>query len=218
MSAEGKEAPAKKDMSYSMGYRMGMDMTRQFDFLKSKGEVVDVESFLKGMTDSVKKAKPTLTQEQMMQELQGLNSRMQAGAQATQAASGEDNAKAGAAFLAANGKKKGVTTTASGLQYLVLAQGKGAKPKATDKVKVHYKGTLLDGTVFDSSYDRGQPTTFPANRVIKGWTEALQLMNVGSKYKLFIPGDLAYGPGGAGGKIGPNATLVFEVELLEIVQ
>ncbi|MFN2375836.1 MAG: FKBP-type peptidyl-prolyl cis-trans isomerase [Candidatus Binatia bacterium] len=109
-----------------------------------------------------------------------------------------------------------VTTTASGLQYEVLTEGSGPKPSATDNVTVHYKGTLTDGTVFDSSYDRGQPATFPLNRVIKGWTEGLQLMSVGSKYRLTIPSDLGYGAAGAGGKIPPNATLVFDVELLKI--
>jgi len=109
-----------------------------------------------------------------------------------------------------------VTTTASGLKYEVLKEGSGAKPSATDNVTVHYKGTLTDGTVFDSSYDRGQPATFPLNRVIKGWTEGVQLMTVGSKYRFTIPPDLGYGAAGAGGKIPPNATLVFEVELLKI--
>ena len=123
---------------------------------------------------------------------------------------------AGQAFLDENGKKEGVTTTASGLQYEVLTNGTGATPVETDQVTVHYHGTLVDGTVFDSSVERGQPATFPVNGVIPGWVEALQLMNVGSKYKLYIPSDLAYGERGAGGSIGPNETLIFEVELLSI--
>ncbi|MGQ1787545.1 MULTISPECIES: FKBP-type peptidyl-prolyl cis-trans isomerase [unclassified Saccharicrinis] len=126
-----------------------------------------------------------------------------------------ENKKAGAEFLAQNGKKDGVVTTASGLQYEVMKAGKGVKPTTTDKVKVHYHGTLLDGTVFDSSVDRGEPTSFGVTQVIPGWTEALQLMPVGSKYKLYIPGDLAYGSRGQG-QIGPNQLLVFEVELLDI--
>ena len=122
----------------------------------------------------------------------------------------------GQAFLDENATKEGVVTTASGLQYQVLTEGQGAKPAASDEVTVHYHGTLIDGTVFDSSVDRGQPATFPVGGVIQGWVEALQLMNVGSKYKLFIPSNLAYGERGAGGSIGPNETLIFEVELLSI--
>ena len=122
----------------------------------------------------------------------------------------------GQAFLDENATKEGVVTTASGLQYQVLTEGQGAKPVASDEVTVHYHGTLIDGTVFDSSVDRGQPATFPVGGVIQGWVEALQLMNVGSKYKLFIPSNLAYGERGAGGTIGPNETLIFEVELLSI--
>ena len=122
----------------------------------------------------------------------------------------------GQVFLDENAAKEGVVTTASGLQYQVLTEGQGAKPAASDEVTVHYHGTLIDGTVFDSSVDRGQPATFPVGGVIQGWVEALQLMNVGSKYKLFIPSNLAYGERGAGGSIGPNETLIFEVELLSI--
>jgi FKBP-type peptidyl-prolyl cis-trans isomerase FklB len=122
----------------------------------------------------------------------------------------------GSSFLIENAKKEGVITTSSGLQYEIITNGTGATPSESDKVTVHYHGTLLDGTVFDSSVDRGQPATFPENGVIPGWVEALQLMNVGSKYKLYIPSDLAYGERGAGGAIGPNATLIFEVELLSI--
>jgi len=135
---------------------------------------------------------------------------------AKQKAAGEKNKADGAAFLAENGKKKGVTTTESGLQYEVITQGDGAKPKATDQVTVNYRGTLIDGTEFDSSYKRGQPATFPLNGVIKGWTEGVQLMPVGSKYKFVLPAELAYGAQGAGSKIGPNSTLIFEVELLGI--
>ena len=128
------------------------------------------------------------------------------------------NIEAGKNFLNENAQRDGVTTTESGLQYEVLKEGTGNLPKETDKVTVHYHGTLIDGTVFDSSVDRGEPATFPVNGVIPGWVEALQLMKVGAKYKLFIPSDLAYGERGAGGAIGPNATLVFEVELISINQ
>ena len=126
------------------------------------------------------------------------------------------NVEAGQKFLSENAKRNGVITTNTGLQYEVLVEGTGDSPKETDKVTVHYHGTLIDGTVFDSSVDRGKPATFPVNGVIPGWVEALQLMNQGSKYKLFIPSDLAYGERGAGGSIGPNATLIFEVELISI--
>lgn len=130
----------------------------------------------------------------------------------------QTNLEEGNKFLEENGKREGVTTTESGLQYEVLTEGTGAKPAATDKVRVHYHGTLIDGTVFDSSVDRGEPAVFGVNQVISGWTEALQLMPVGSKWKVFIPANLAYGPRGAGADIGPNSALIFEVELLEIVE
>ncbi len=128
----------------------------------------------------------------------------------------ETNQKEGEAFLAANAKKPGVKTLPSGLQYLVLKEGTGKQPSATDLVTVHYSGTLINGTEFDSSYRRGQPATFPLNQVIKGWTEGVQLMKEGAKYRFFIPPQLAYGARGAGGVIGPNATLIFDVELLSV--
>ncbi|WP_319592274.1 FKBP-type peptidyl-prolyl cis-trans isomerase [uncultured Draconibacterium sp.] len=128
------------------------------------------------------------------------------------------NLEEGNKFLEENGKREGVVTTESNLQYEVLTEGTGEKPGATDRVRVHYHGTLIDGTVFDSSVDRGEPAVFGVNQVIPGWTEALQLMPVGSKWKVYIPSDLAYGPRGAGGDIGPNSALIFEVELLEIVK
>lgn len=130
---------------------------------------------------------------------------------------GQTNLEEGNAFLESNKSREGVTTTESGLQYEVITAGTGAKPTADDQVRVHYHGTLIDGTVFDSSVDRGEPATFGVGQVIKGWTEALQLMSVGSKWKVFIPSELAYGERGAGNDIGPNSTLVFEVELLEII-
>lgn len=131
---------------------------------------------------------------------------------------GKENQAKGDKFLSENKTKEGVTTTESGLQYRIINEGEGEKPLATDKVKVHYRGTTIDGKEFDSSYKRNEPATFAANRVIKGWTEALQLMPAGSKWELFIPASLAYGPRGAGSDIGPNETLIFEVELLEIVK
>jgi len=131
------------------------------------------------------------------------------------ATSPEENKTAGEAFLAENATKENIVTTASGLQYEVLAEGEGSSPSATTSVTVHYKGTTLDGKEFDSSYSRNEPATFPLNRVIAGWTEGLQLMNVGAKYRFFIPSELAYGQRGAGADIGPNAALIFEVELLK---
>lgn len=130
----------------------------------------------------------------------------------------QENLEAGNKFLEENGKREGVVTTEDGLQYEILKEGTGEKPAATDQVRVHYHGTLIDGTVFDSSVDKGEPVVFGVNRVIKGWSEALQLMPVGSKWKIYVPSDLAYGERGAGADIGPNAALVFEVELLEIVK
>ena len=130
----------------------------------------------------------------------------------------ERNIAEGQAYLAENGQREGVVITESGLQYEVLTQGDGPRPSATQQVSVNYRGTLIDGTEFDSSYERGEPATFPVNRVIGGWTEALQLMSVGSKYRLVIPSNLAYGERGSGPTIGPNATLIFEVELLAIVE
>ncbi len=131
------------------------------------------------------------------------------------ATSSEENKAAGAAFLTENAKKENIVTTASGLQYEILTQGEGPSPSATTSVTVHYRGTSLDGKEFDSSYSRNAPATFPLNRVIAGWTEGLQLMNVGAKYRFYIPSELAYGERGAGGSIGPNETLIFDVELLK---
>ena len=200
--------PAPMDkVSYFIGNNMGGQFAGQ-------GIKVDIEAFVAGMKDALDGKQPKYTREELMAAMQAFEAEMQA-----HAAKAGDNAKAeGEKFLAANGKRKEVTTTASGLQYEVLKEGKGAKPAATDKVKVHYHGTLISGTVFDSSVDRGEPIEFPVQGVIRGWVEALQLMPVGSKWKLFIPSNLAYGESGAGGDIGPNEALVFEVELLDIVK
>jgi len=161
-------------------------------------------------------AKPLMTEDEIKTTIQAFGQKLMAKREEDQKALGEKNKTASESYMAENAKKEGVKTTASGLQYKVITEGKGAKPKADEVVEVNYKGTLIDGTEFDSSYKRGQPVTFPVNGVIPGWTEALQLMPVGSKYELYIPSDLAYGPGGTGGVIGPNQALVFEVELLDI--
>jgi FKBP-type peptidyl-prolyl cis-trans isomerase FkpA len=206
-----------------VSYMIGMDIGKS---LKPMKEEVDMATLQRAINDVFGDKKPLLNEQQAAKVMQGFAQKMQVKQQAEMAkkqaemeAQGKKNVAAEATFLAENGKKPGVTTTASGLQYQELTAGKGAKPKASDSVKVHYTGTLLDGTKFDSSYDRKEPAQFVLNSVVPGWTEALQLMPVGSKYKLWIPAKLGYGAEGTpGGPIPPNSTLVFEVELLEIVK
>ncbi len=195
-------------------YAIGMDIGQS---VKSLGADIDQDALAAGIRDRLSGNKLQLTQEEATKVQQAFFKARAEKQAAERKAQAEKNKAEGEKFLAENAKKKGVTTTESGLQYEVLKQGDGPRPKATDQVKVHYRGTLLDGTEFDSSYSRGQPVTFPLNGVIKGWTEALQLMPVGSKYKIYLPASLAYGEQGAGNKIAPNAALVFEVELLDIV-
>jgi FKBP-type peptidyl-prolyl cis-trans isomerase FkpA len=212
--------PTEKDQ---VSYMIGMDIGKS---LKPMKEEVDMATLQRAISDVFADKKPLLNDEQAMKVMQGFAQKMQAKQQeeaakkqAEMEAQGKKNVAVEATFLATNGKKAGVVTTASGLQYQELTAGKGAKPKAADSVKVHYTGTLLDGTKFDSSYDRKEPAQFVLNSVVPGWTEALQLMPVGSKYKLWIPAKLGYGEQGTpGGPIPPNSTLVFEVELLEIVK
>lgn len=190
-------------VSYSLGVNIGTN-------LKSQGfGDVNLSTMLKAMEDVMGSKTLAINEEDANMHIQNYFSTLM------EKKSGEEKKK-GEDFLAENGKKAGVTTTASGLQYEVITMGDGAKPAATDKVTVHYHGTLIDGTVFDSSVERGQPATFPLNGVIAGWTEALQLMPVGSKFRIFLPSNLAYGERGAGQMIGPNSTLIFEVELLSI--
>ncbi|MBI2823171.1 MAG: FKBP-type peptidyl-prolyl cis-trans isomerase [Planctomycetia bacterium] len=204
--AQEPQRPAAGDMkakaSYSLGYRIGSSFKKQ-------GLPLDAQSVIKGLQDGIAGAKPPISEKEMEEILQAFQQQV-----ATQLP--EKNKKEGDAFLAANAKKQGVKTTKSGLQYKVVKDGTGPVPKPTDTVKTHYRGTLLDGSQFDSSYDRGEPATFPVNKVIPGWTEALQLMKVGSKWQLFIPAELAYGPRGYPPDIGPNSTLVFDIELLGI--
>ncbi|MCB1225038.1 MAG: FKBP-type peptidyl-prolyl cis-trans isomerase, partial [Verrucomicrobiales bacterium] len=203
-----------------VSYFIGNNFGRQFS---AQEVAINPDAFAEGIRAALTGAKPKYTPEELDTAMAAFESMMQAKQAAAQAAMMEKrNARAGVAaaegkkFLDENGKKDGVVTTPSGLQYEVMTEGKGDKPAATDQVKVHYHGTLLDGTVFDSSVERGEPITFPVQGVIKGWVEALQLMPVGSKWKLFIPSELAYGKQGAGSDIGPDETLVFEVELLGI--
>lgn len=200
----------KEKASYVIGLNIGRSMHK---------DSVDVDTaiLLRGMKDGLAGAKPLLTDDEARAVMVALQADLRTKQEEKMQALAETNKKEGDAFFAENKTKDGVVTLPSGLQYKVLVEGTGPKPTATDTVVCNYKGTLLDNTEFDSSYKRGQPVTFPVNGVIKGWTEALQLMPVGSKWQLFVPPDLAYGArGGPGGGIGPNATLIFEVELVSI--
>ncbi|HET9049406.1 MAG TPA: FKBP-type peptidyl-prolyl cis-trans isomerase [Chiayiivirga sp.] len=197
--------------SYLVGMQIGGSLQQ------IKGEV-DLPIVFQAIETTLNDGKQLLSQEEAAAVQKSFAERLQAKHAAEQQAVATKNKAEGEAFLAKNKSVPGVTTTASGLQYQVVTAGKGPKPAATDRVKVHYTGTLLDGTKFDSSVDRGQPAEFALNQVIPGWTEALQLMPVGSKYTLWIPSNLAYGDRGTPGPIGPNATLKFEVELIEIVK
>jgi FKBP-type peptidyl-prolyl cis-trans isomerase FklB len=198
----------KDKQSYAIGLNVGKSLHR--DDID-----VDPKIVLQGLKDAMADGKVLLTDDQIKTVMTDLQNQVRQKQEEKRQAMAESNKKDGAAFLAANATKPGVVTLPSGLQYKVLTAGTGAKPTATDSVVCNYRGTLLDNTEFDSSYKRGQPATFPVTGVIKGWTEALQLMPVGSKWQLFIPADLAYGER-AQGPGGPNATLVFEVELLSI--
>ena len=191
--------------SYSLGVVLGENLKKQ-DF-----GTIDFDALMKGLVDVSEGISLKINKEKAQKIIQE-HSKKRA------AIKSEKLKKAGTEFLAANGKKEGVVTTSSGLQYTVLTKGTGVTPTSGQRVTVHYEGRLLDGTVFDSSYKRGEPTTFGVTQVIKGWTEALQLMPVGSKWRLFIPEDLAYGARGAGRDIGPYETLIFDVELIEIAK
>lgn len=177
---------------------------------------LDVDAFSEGVRDAIAGGELKMSDEEIMSTLQAYQQKQMAESQLESQALAETNQKEAEVFLAENASVEGVVVTESGLQYKVLVEGDGDSPTASDTVEVHYEGTLLDGSVFDSSYKRGETVSFPVNGVIPGWTEALQLMKVGSKWKLFIPADLAYGAGGAGQMIGPNAALVFDVELVGI--
>lgn len=196
-----------------VSYFYGTRMAGEF----AQNEVaINVDSFAQGLKDALEKKPLKFTEEEFEAFMTQFSQIMMAKQEKEASEKGAKNAVEGEKFLSENGKREGVKTTASGLQFEVVKQGDGPKPKAEDTVSVHYQGTLIDGKVFDSSIQRGEPATFPVGGVIPGWVEALQLMSVGSKYKLFIPAKLAYGERGAGPDIGPNATLVFEVELLKI--
>jgi FKBP-type peptidyl-prolyl cis-trans isomerase FkpA len=196
-----------------VSYMIGMDMAQGLAQVKDE---IDLEVLFAAVRTQVAGGKSLMTPEESQTVRTEFMTKMRSQQEAKTRALAEKNKIEGEQFLAANKGKPGVTTTASGLQYKIITQGKGKKPAATSQVRVHYSGTLLDGTKFDSSYDRGQPAEFALNGVIPGWTEALQLMNEGSKYQLFIPSTLAYGDTARPGPIGPNATLIFDVELLAV--
>jgi FKBP-type peptidyl-prolyl cis-trans isomerase FklB len=202
--------PTTKDqVSYAIGMNIGKGLHR---------DAVDVDTnvILQGLKDGMADGKTLMTEEQAQQTLMKLQTELRAQMEAKRQQQATTNAKAGEAFLAANKSKTGVIALPDGLQYKMIKDGTGAKPTANDVVTVNYRGTNIEGKEFDSSYKRGEPATFPVKGVIKGWTEALQLMPVGSKFELYLPPDLAYGERGAGNDIGPNETLVFEVELMSI--
>jgi FKBP-type peptidyl-prolyl cis-trans isomerase len=209
-SGRAKPESVNDRASYIIGYNLGKSM-------KQQDVAANTDLLVQGLRDALGGGQALLTDQEMQQAMTAFQQDLMSKQEAKQQAAGEKNKKEGEAFLAANKTKQGVVTTASGLQYEVLTPGNGDSPKPGDKVTVNYKGTLIDGTVFDSSYDRGQPATFGVTQVIPGWVEALQLMKPGAKWKLYIPSNLAYGERGAGGgEIGPNATLLFEVELLSV--
>lgn len=204
---------APKTEEERIGYSLGIMVGRQ---LQQDISNLNVDSFSAAFKDLYEGNTPSMNEEEIAETLDKLQQSLAMEAQQKEAAAAEENLAKGRKFLAANAKKKGVKVTDSGLQYKIIKQGKGAKPAATSSVKVHYEGKLIDDTVFDSSYQRGEPVTFKVNQVIAGWQEALQLMPTGSEWEVYIPADLAYGPAGAGGAIGPNEALVFKVELQEI--
>lgn len=197
-------------LSYALGLSMGNN------FRASGISEINVDDFAAGVAAVFSGEKPAMSYEEAKEEIRVYFTALEKKQQEAAAAASKVNEEAGKKYLEENGKRVEVKTTASGLQYEVLTEGKGPRPTAADEVTVHYTGRLIDGTVFDSSVERGEPATFGVTQVIPGWVEALQMMNEGSKWRLFIPSNLAYGPNGAGGVIGPNATLIFEVELIKV--
>lgn len=202
-----------KDEKAKASYALGMNLAHT---VKMQPLDLDQAAFIQGIKDVLAGGKTLMTEDEMAAALTVLETEMKAKAADEAKKLGEANKVEGAAFLAANKTKEGVVTLPSGLQYKIITAGTGPKPTAADTVECNYRGTLINGKEFDSSYKRGKPLSFAVTRVIKGWTEALQLMPVGSKWQLFIPSDLAYGERGAGQDIGPNATLIFDVELISI--
>ncbi len=210
---EAGEAADLAPDAQKFGYAIGVDIGKSLTPVKDE---VDIDALVKGLQETIAGKTPRLDDEAREKVKSEITRKLQQKQMEERTAKATSAKAAGEKFLAENGKREGIKTTASGLQYEILKAGEGASPKSSDKVTVHYKGTLLDGTEFDSSYARGQPVTFPLGNVIPGWTEGLQLIKTGGKAKLYIPSNLAYGERGAGAKIGPNETLVFEVELISI--
>ncbi len=196
-----------------VSYCIGNDIGRNF---KTQGMEIEPAAVAQGIRDAIDDAELMMTEDEMRETMQEFQTNLKERHSKTMKEASEKNKKEGEEFLAENAGKEGVVTLESGLQYKVIEPGTGRTPKLSDTVVTHYKGRLIDGKVFDSSYDRDEPVSFPVSDVIKGWTEALQLMKEGAKWELYIPGDLAYGPRGAGADIGPNATLIFEIELISI--
>ncbi|CAI8203062.1 MAG: FKBP-type 22 kDa peptidyl-prolyl cis-trans isomerase [Glaciecola sp. HTCC2999] len=213
-SAAELDTPISRQ-SYSIGASMGSFALNRQEQLEGLDMALDMEIVRKGFNDALN-GEPAMSMEEMQTIIRNSDQEVRAKQEAMAKQDAEKNIAAGQAYLVQNAEKEGVTVTESGLQYEVMVEGTGAKPAATDIVKVHYKGTLIDGTEFDSSYSRGEPAEFPLNRVIPGWTEGVQLMSEGSKFKFVIPAELAYGER-ATGSITPNSTLIFEVELLDIL-
>lgn len=212
-TARAADAPALKGEKDRLGYSIGMDIGTM---LRLQGVEADAESLAKGMKDAFTGGKTLLTEDEARAEIEGYRKKIEEKQAEEMKKLGEKNKAEGDMFLAENAKKEGVKTLPSGLQYKVIAPGTGKTPKASDSVTTHYRGALIDGTEFDSSYRRGQPATFPVSGVIPGWTEALQLMKEGARWQLFLPPSLAYGERGVGRDIGPNSTLIFEVELISV--
>lgn len=209
---ESNENKTLDRISYALGLSMGNN------FRASGINEINVQDFADGVAAVFYGAQPKMTYDEAKAEIQAYFTELEKKQQAAAAEAGKKNLADGEAFLAENGKRAEVKTTATGLQYEILTEGTGATPASTDQVEVHYTGKLLDGTVFDSSVDRGIPATFGVTQVIPGWVEALQMMKAGSKWRLFIPSNLAYGPNGApGSPIGPNSSLIFDVELLKVI-
>jgi FKBP-type peptidyl-prolyl cis-trans isomerase len=211
--ARAQEQPALKDEKERLSYALGMDVGRQFAKLDIS---VDPVAFAKGLEDALSARKTVLTEEEARATVAAMQAELKRRQWQARTTAGEDSKKAGKAFLAENGTREGVVTLPSGLQYKIIRAGSARKPTDTDTVEVNYRGALINGTEFDSSYRTGKPATFKVAAVIPGWMEALKRMPAGSTWQLFIPPQLAYGERGAGSGIGPDATLVFEVELLAI--